>query len=97
MYVLFHETPSRNRRNGARGGRTFARNLRLRRLVAPAPLPAQPPAPPPETAHEASVLLDRQFPWLVGAFIPRRRPESPGVAPLRSSAKPAPSSLTKGE
>ena len=74
MYVMFNQTAQRNRRNGARGGRAFARNLRLRKLRA-----AQPPAPvllqepPPETAHEASLLLDRQFPWLAGAFAPRRK------------------------
>ena len=78
MYVLFSETSANNRRNGARGGRAFARNLRLRKLLA-----ATPPAsvvsdePPPETAHEASLLLDRQFPWLADAFAP---------CPLRKAA-----------
>jgi hypothetical protein len=75
MYVVFNETMAKNRRNGARGGRAFARNQRLRKLLAPAPPP--PPAPcqeeQPETAHEASLLLDRQFPWLAGAFAPRPR------------------------
>jgi hypothetical protein len=74
MYVVFNETATKNRRNGARGGRAFARNLRLRKLLAPPP----PPEParedePPETAHEASLLLDRQFPWLASAFKRRRR------------------------
>ena len=64
MYVLFSETSAQNRRNGARGGRAFARNLRLRKLLAPqSPPHVERPAPPPETAHEASLLLDRQFPW----------------------------------
>jgi len=69
MYVLFSETITQNRRNGARGGRAFARNQRLRKLLAPPP-PAQPPdeEESPETAHEASLLLDRQFPWLADAF-----------------------------
>ena len=39
-------------------------------------MPPQPvteiPAPPPETAHQASCLLDQQFPWLAAAFT--RRP-----------------------
>jgi len=74
MYVLFHETASQNRRNGARGGRAFARNLRLRRLLAPTSPPSTAySGPPPQTAHEASLLLDRQFPWLAGAFVPRGR------------------------
>ena len=75
MYVVFNETPAKNRRNGARGGRAFARNQRLRKLLEP------PPPPPltacheeqPETAHEASLLLDRQFPWLAAAFVSRCR------------------------
>ncbi len=81
MYVLFNETISQNRRNGARGGRAFARNLRLRKWLAPPPSPAALAEPAPETAHEASLLLDRQFPWLVGAFAPRRRRVSPPVSP----------------
>ena len=74
MYVLFNQTITKNRRNGARGGRAFARNLRLQKLLAPPP-PLQAPREeePPETAHEASLLLDRQFPWLAGAFAPRRK------------------------
>lgn len=77
MYVVFNQTIANNRRNGARGGRAFARNLRLRKLSAPTPPP--PPASEqelPETAHEASVLLDRRFPWLTGAFASKRRKES---------------------
>jgi hypothetical protein len=39
-------------------------------LQAPVP-PAVPiPLRLLETAHEASLLLDRQFPWLAGAFAP---------------------------
>lgn len=74
MYVLFNETAAQNRRNGARGGRAFAHNLRLRKLLAAqSPAPERLPGPEPETAHEASLLLDRQFPWLAGAFAPRRK------------------------
>ena len=82
MYVLFNQTTLKNRRNGARGGRAFARNLRLRQLLAP-PTPPQAAREeqPPETAHEASLLLDRQFPWLADAFAPRRRRESLLISP----------------
>ena len=74
MYVLFRETVHQNRRNGARGGRAFARNLRLRKLLEPpSDAPATLPEPPVETAHEASLMLDQQFPWLAGAFAPRRK------------------------
>ena len=73
MFVLFSETTAKNRRNGARGGRTFARNLRLQKLLSAAPPPQVPREDqPPETAHEASLLLDRQFPWLADAFRRRR-------------------------
>ena len=74
MYILFHETAAQNRRNGARGGRAFARNLRLRRLLAPPPPEQAPlPEPVPETAHEANLLLDGHFPWLAGAFAHKRK------------------------
>lgn len=35
MCILFNQTIAKNRRNGARGGRAFARNLHLRKLLAP--------------------------------------------------------------
>ena len=59
------------RRVGARGGRARARNLRLCRPTTP------PPAAPlvetePETAHEASALLNERFPHLATAFGPRQ-------------------------
>lgn len=74
MFVLYSETAAKNRCNGARGGRAFARNQRLRKLLAPPSLPqALCEEEPPETAHEASLLLDRQFPWLATAFAPKRR------------------------
>ena len=82
MYVMFNQTVDKNRRNGARGGRAFTRNLRLRKLLAAqSPSPEPLPEPEPETAHEASVLLDRQFPWLAGAFVPRRKRLSPQSSP----------------
>ena len=34
MYVVFNQTIHKNRCNGARGGRAFARNQRLRKLLA---------------------------------------------------------------
>ena len=73
MYILFNQTIPQCRRSGARGGRAFARNLRLRKLRAPLAPPAVPAAlVPSETAHEASLGLDRQCPWLAGAFAPKR-------------------------
>ena len=77
MYILFNETAHQNRRNGARGGRVFARNQRLRKLLAAESAAPEPlPEPAPETAHEASLLLDRQFPRLAGAFTSKHRKES---------------------
>ena len=74
MYLIFNQSPQQSRHNGARGGRAFARNLRLRKLRAAVSAQLLPqPAPPRETAHEASVSLDRQFPWLAGAFAPKNK------------------------
>ena len=74
VYIVFHQTIPQNRRNGARGGRAFARNLRMRKLLTPPPpLPAPLAEPVAETAHEACLSLDRQFPWLAGAFAARRQ------------------------
>lgn len=76
MLILFNKTRQQCRLLGARGGRTHARNLRLRKLQSR--LPIQPVAPVlqirPETVHEASLSLDRQFPWLAVAFPPRTYP-----------------------
>jgi hypothetical protein len=71
MQILFSKTIEECRQLGARGGRAFARNQRLRKSQTQTPRPALLPDPPAETAHQASLLLDAQFPWLVGAFAPR--------------------------
>jgi hypothetical protein len=75
MPILFNKTIQQCRLLGARGGRAYGRNLRLRKLQAS----TTPPAPPllprtPQSVHEASLLLDRRFPWLAEAFRARRRP-----------------------
>jgi hypothetical protein len=64
-----HKTITECRVIGRLGGLRSARNRLLRKL-------GQPPAPAPislepkrETAHEASLLLDANFPWLKGAWI----------------------------
>ncbi len=74
MHILFNKTLQQCRLLGARGGRAYGRNLRLRKLQALATR-TQPPLPPrvPQSVHAASVLLDRQFPWLADAFT-RRKP-----------------------
>ena len=71
MTILFNKTLEQCRQLGARGGRAHARNLRLR----PSQAQHAPVAPLPEllseTAHQASLRLDAQFPWLAAAFAPR--------------------------
>jgi len=68
-YILFNQSPEQLRRIGARGGRTQARNRRLRRLAQAQPRQpiAGAPDPAPETPAEAIAALDAQFPWLRGA------------------------------
>jgi len=78
---LFNKTAAQCRRVGARGGRARARNLRLCR-----PTTQPPPAPPehePETAHEASVLLNERFPHLSVAFGPRQTKRAAIIELLR--------------
>ena len=72
MQILFNKTLEECRLLGARGGRAFARNQRLRRALTQLPAVVDTPAPPPQTAHQASLLLDAQFPWLVAAFAGHR-------------------------
>jgi hypothetical protein len=62
--ILFNKTIEQCRHLGARGGRTYGRNLRLRQSQVPQPPVAQISTPPSETAHQASLRLDAQFPWL---------------------------------
>lgn len=71
MQILFNKTIDQCRKIGARGGRARARNLRVQRLQI-TPKTPEVPASWPETAAEASALLDRQFPWLIGAETSRR-------------------------
>ena len=71
MEILFRKTIEQCRQLGARGGRAHARNLRLRRPQAAVPPVAEIPGPPSETAHQASLRLDAQFPWLAAAFARR--------------------------
>jgi hypothetical protein len=72
MEILFRKTIEQCRQLGARGGRAHARNLRLRQSQAPLPPAAEIPGPPSETAHQASLRLDAQFPWLAAAFARHR-------------------------
>ena len=71
MDILFHKTIEQCRQLGARGGRARARNLRLRKPQVPLPPVGETPGPPSETAHQASLRLDAQFPWLAAAFARR--------------------------
>ena len=77
MQILFNKTIEQCRQLGARGGRAYARNLRLRQSQTPVPPVAQLPAPPLETVHQASLRLDAQFPWLAEASASRPRLKLP--------------------
>jgi hypothetical protein len=80
MEILFHKTIEQCRQLGARGGRAHARNLRLRQSRPPVQPVAEIPGPPSETAHEASLRLDAQFPRLAAAFAPRPTLRAPTLA-----------------
>ena len=71
MQILFNKTIEQCRQLGARGGRAYACNLRLQQSQAQFQPVLQLPQPPAETAHEASLRLDTQCPWLAGAFARR--------------------------
>ena len=77
MQILFKKTIDQCRMIGARGGRARARNLRMRKMRI-IPKTPEVPANRPETAAEAVALLDRQFPWLIGAE-KSRWPERGGI------------------
>ncbi len=67
-YILFNKSPEQLRRLGARGGRAYGLNQRVRRAqMSTLPAAGALPAPPGETAAQASAVLDAQFPWLRGA------------------------------
>lgn len=80
MRILFNKTIDQCRRIGARGGRANARNLRMRKLQ---PTPKKAEAHRSESAAEAVALLDRQFPWLIGAE-KSRWPDRGGVHQTRA-------------
>ena len=78
-HILFNKSPLQLRLLGARGGKAFGRNQRLRRALLPPPIPASAslPAVPRHTTAEAVAALDARFPWLRGAEkreATRRRP-----------------------
>jgi hypothetical protein len=72
-YVLFNKSPMQLRLIGARGGRTYGRNLRARRALMPTPSEVAPihPAAPGQTTAEGIAALDARFPWL--RFAEQRR------------------------
>jgi len=71
--ILFNKSLQQCRSLGARGGRTYGRNLRARRALLVKPTAAiSPLAAPSETTAEALAVLDTQFPWLRSAEKRRR-------------------------
>jgi hypothetical protein len=64
----FNMTLTACRAAGARGGRRSALSRRLRAPPQPVVAAASHPEPELETAHEASLLLDAQFPHLRHAW-----------------------------
>ncbi len=67
--VPYHrKTIDQCRAIGARGGRRSGMVRRARRLAQPAEATASLAEPQLETAHEASMLLDEQFPHLRNAW-----------------------------
>ena len=81
-HILFNKCPAQLRLLGARGGRTFGRNQRLRRSLMTTPPEAVPlpAAPASATIAKAIALLDAQFPWLQSAEKPRRLPRGGELA-----------------
>jgi hypothetical protein len=68
-HILFNKSPLQLRLLGARGGKAFGRNQRLRRALLPTPPPATVslPAVLLRTTAEDIAVLDARFPWLRGA------------------------------
>ena len=67
-YILFNKSPEQLRLQGARGGRVFGRNQRIRRaLLSKPPEAVLPHRASLTTTAESIVLLDARFPWLRGA------------------------------
>jgi hypothetical protein len=77
---LFNKKPGDMRRVGALGGRTRARNLRLRK-AGHAPVLHEPSRPHEETAAEAIRRIDALCSWLVGVECREaRRQAGAGIA-----------------
>jgi hypothetical protein len=73
MYVVFNQTILKNHRNEPAAGAPSHATCLCENGSRPCLHgPEEGPAPPPETAHEGSLLLDRKFPWLAGAFAPKQ-------------------------
>ena len=83
-YILFNKSPLQLRLIGARGGRAFGRNQRLRRAPTTPPDAVPQSAPLLPTTAEAIALLDAQFPWLRAAE--RRVPFAARVPRTSASA-----------
>jgi hypothetical protein len=67
-YILFNKSLEQLRLLGARGGRTYSRNQRVRRrALLPMPRPALPARGTLSTTTAESIVeLDTRFPWLRG-------------------------------
>jgi hypothetical protein len=67
-FYTFHQSPEQVRRVGARGGRAFGRNQRIRRALQATPPRTIPSQAVPQAPAAASIaILDACFPWLRGA------------------------------
>jgi hypothetical protein len=63
-HILFNKSPLQLRQLGARGGKAYRRNQRLRRALLPAFSEAvQLRATPQETTAKAIATLETRFPW----------------------------------
>ena len=64
-YILFNKSPEQLRLLGARGGRAYGRNQRVRRALLATPPEAVPPlAAAPASTAESIAVLNARFPWL---------------------------------